>query len=58
MNKKLFIIAICSLCAQIGLAQKTQSVSSPDGKIQTTISIGDKITYTVTSYNQTVIAVT
>ena len=56
MNKKLFIIAICSLCAQIGLAQKTQSVSSPDGKIQTTISIGDKITYTVTSNNQTVIA--
>jgi len=56
MNKKLLTIVFCSLCAQIGLAQKTQSVSSPDGKIQTTISIGDKITYTVTSNNQTVIA--
>ena len=56
MNKKLLTIVFCSLFAQIGLAQKTQSVSSPDGKIQTTISIGDKITYTVTSNNQTVIA--
>ena len=56
MNKKLLIIVFCSLCAQIGFAQKTQSVSSPDGKIQTSISIGDKITYTVTSNNQTVIA--
>ncbi|SHF53355.1 alpha-glucosidase [Bacteroides luti] len=55
MNKKLLIIVFCSLCAQIGFAQKTQSVSSPDGKIQTSISIGDKITYTVTSNNQTVI---
>ena len=55
MNNKLLIIVFCSLCAQIGLAQKTQSVSSPDGKIQTSISIGDKITYTVTSNNQTVI---
>ena len=55
MNKKLLIIVFCSLCAQIGFAQKTQSISSPDGKIQTSISIGDKITYTVTSNNQTVI---
>lgn len=55
MNKKLLIIVFCSLCAQIGFAQKIQSVSSPDGKIQTSISIGDKITYTVTSNNQTVI---
>lgn len=56
MNKRVLLVAICSLCAQIGFAQKQVAVSSPDGKIQTTISIGDRITYTVTDKNQTVIA--
>lgn len=56
MNKRVLLVAICSLCAQIGFAQKQVAVSSPDGKIQTTISIGDRITYSVTDKNQTVIA--
>ena len=56
MTKRILIIAICCLCTQISIAQKSLTVSSPNGNIQTTISIGDRITYTVTGNHQTVIA--
>ncbi len=56
MNKKNSIIALFCLCAQTGFSQKLLTVTSPDGNIQTTISIGEKITYTVNSNHHTIIA--
>ncbi|WP_353334396.1 glycoside hydrolase family 97 protein [Bacteroides sedimenti] len=55
MKKGTLLIVICCLFTQIGFAQKLLTVSSPDGKIKTTISLGDKITYTVKGYDQTII---
>lgn len=46
--KKLTVLLMCVLCAFIAQAQKTFTLSSPDGKLQTTITTGDKLTYDIT----------
>ena len=54
--KKLTVLLMCVLCAFIAQAQKTFTLSSPDGKLQTTITTGDKLTYDITCNGQQILA--
>lgn len=45
--KKTGFYLLCSLAALSAQAQKQFTLSSPDGKIQSTITIGDKLTYDI-----------
>ncbi len=51
MKKTLFCI-LCVLGTLMVQAQKSFTLSSPDGKLQTTIQIGEKITYDITCEGQ------
>ena len=46
--KKLGFLFVCALCALAAQAQKTYKLASPDGKLQTTINAGDRLTYDIT----------
>ena len=54
--KKLTVLLMCVLCAFIAQAQKTFTLSSPDGKLQTTITTGDKLTYDITCNGRQILA--
>lgn len=54
--KKLTVLLMCVLCAFIAQAQKTFTLSSPDGKLQTTITAGDKLTYDITCNGRQILA--
>ena len=54
--KKLTVLLMCVLCAFIAQAQKTFTLSSPDGKLQTTITTGDELTYDITCNGRQILA--
>ena len=60
MNKKLFrLLSIAMLLACVNVwAQKTYELASPDGKLRTTVSVGDRITYTLTHESTAVLSAT
>lgn len=54
--KKLTVLLMCVLCVFIAQAQKTITLSSPNGKLQTTITTGDKLTYDITCNGRQILA--
>ena len=54
--KKLTVLLMRVLCAFIAQAQKTFTLSSPDGKLQTTITTGDELTYDITCNGRQILA--
>ena len=54
---KRVLLLLTALCFFIGAqAQKTFKLSSPDGKLTTTISVGNELTYDITLNGQQVLA--
>ena len=54
---KRVLLLLTALCFIIGAqAQKTFKLSSPDGKLTTTISVGNELTYDITLNGQQVLA--
>ncbi len=45
--KKIVFLVLCSFCTCIMQAQKSFTLKSPNGKLQTTIQVGDKLTYDI-----------
>ena len=45
--KKFFLSLMCLLSASALMADKTFQLASPDGKVQSTIQVGDKLTYDI-----------
>ena len=48
MKKTLLLLAASVACAFPALAQKTYTLTSPDGRLRTTVAAGDALTYAVT----------
>ena len=53
--KTLKVLILCVLCAFSAQAQKQYSLTSPDGKLKTNITIGKQLTYDITFHNQQVL---
>ena len=54
--KKTFLL-LTALCFIFGAqAQKTYELSSPNGRLKTTITVGDQLTYDITLNGQQVLA--
>ncbi|HKG06085.1 MAG TPA: glycoside hydrolase family 97 protein [Pedobacter sp.] len=51
----LMLLAFCGLSAQVSAQQKIQELSSPDGKIKLSVNIADKIYYTLSAANETLL---
>ena len=53
IDMKRVLLLLTALCFIIGAqAQKTFKLSSPDGKLTTTISVGNELTYDITLNGQ------
>ena len=48
MRKTLLLLAASVACAFPALAQKNYTLTSPDGRLRTTVAAGDALTYAVT----------
>ena len=48
------IFTLCALCALSAQAQKQYSLASPDGKLKTTVTTGDQLSYDITYDGQQV----
>lgn len=53
--KTLKIFIFCALCSLVAQAQKQYQLASPDGKLQTNITIGKQLTYDITFHNQQIL---
>ena len=54
--KRLKTLLLCLVCVLTMQAQKQITLSSPDGKLQTTITTGDKLTYDITCNGRQILA--
>ena len=51
--KKLTVLLMCVCCVFTAQAQKQFTLNSPGGNLQTTITIGDQLTYDITCDGRT-----
>ena len=54
--KRLKTLLLCLVCVLTMQAQKQITLSSPDGKLQTTITTGDKLTYDIICNGRQILA--
>ena len=55
MRKTLLLLAATVACTFSVQAQKTYTLASPDGRLQTTVAAGDALTYAVTFDGRTIL---
>ena len=53
--KKIKIFLLLVLCTLVAQAQKQYQLASPDGKLQTTVNAGEKLTYDITFNGQQIL---
>lgn len=54
--KKLTVLLMCVCCVFTAQAQKQFTLNSPGGNLQTTIIIGDQLTYDITCDGRQILA--
>ena len=54
--KKLTVLLMCVCCVFTAQAQKQFTLNSPGGNLQTTITIGDQLTYDITCDGRQILA--
>ncbi|MDR0891765.1 MAG: glycoside hydrolase family 97 protein [Mediterranea sp.] len=54
--KRVTTLLLCAACALVAQAQKTFTLGSPDGKLQTTVTVGDQLTYDITLDGRQILA--
>jgi len=54
MKQRISLALLCCMMSVLAMAQKQLSLKSPDGRLETTVQVGDKLTYSVSLDGQVV----